>query len=291
MKTEVKKLDSVKRELTISVDGQVVKDKFSQVYEKLGKEAKVPGFRPGHVPRDILQKNFSAAAHEQVVRELIPELYGKALEQEGLEVVELPDISEVKLEATALSFKATVEVSPEIKLREYRGIPMTYAAVSVSADEVKRSIDSLKEMRKAEAVDEGFARSLGYPSVEVLEQTIQAQLFLQKENAQRQKLEAQIVEALTKGLELQLPESLVKRQTQETLESTKIDFALKGIPKEKIEERESQLRAEIEPQARAQVKVYLLFSAIAKKEGIAQDDQMMRRVMEFLLRHAQWKSE
>ena len=60
MKTEVKKIDSTKREVSIEVSGEIVKNKFEDAFKKLGKEAKVPGFRVGNVPRDILEKNFSS---------------------------------------------------------------------------------------------------------------------------------------------------------------------------------------------------------------------------------------
>jgi trigger factor len=122
MKTEVKNIDGSKREIAIQVNGDVVKDKFEDVFKKISKEAKVRGFRPGHVPRDILEKEFSSVAHEQVLRELIPDLYGKALEKESLQVLDLPQISEVKLDRSSLSFKALVEVTPEIAIKNYKGL-------------------------------------------------------------------------------------------------------------------------------------------------------------------------
>ena len=47
MKTEVKKIDATKREVSIAVEGDIVKNKFEDVFKKIGLEAKVPGFRPG----------------------------------------------------------------------------------------------------------------------------------------------------------------------------------------------------------------------------------------------------
>ncbi len=68
MKTEVKKLDSSKVEINISVEGDIVKNKFEDVFKKIGQEAKVKGFRPGHTPRDILEKEFSNLAFDKVVQ-------------------------------------------------------------------------------------------------------------------------------------------------------------------------------------------------------------------------------
>jgi FKBP-type peptidyl-prolyl cis-trans isomerase (trigger factor) len=72
------------------------------------------------------------------------------------------------------------------------------------------------------------------------------------------------------------------------LRQAKVDLALKGIPREKIDEQEKKMREELEPEANSQVKVYLILSAIAKKENITQDEHMPRRVMEFLFREANW---
>ncbi|MCK9604561.1 MAG: trigger factor family protein, partial [Candidatus Omnitrophica bacterium] len=112
MKTEVKKLDGTKREVNIEVSGDIIKNKFEDVFSRIAKEAKIAGFRPGHAPRDIVEKNYSKHAHEQVLKELVPDLYNEAIAKEGLDVIELPEISDVKLEANNLSFKAVVEVAP-----------------------------------------------------------------------------------------------------------------------------------------------------------------------------------
>jgi FKBP-type peptidyl-prolyl cis-trans isomerase (trigger factor) len=289
MKTEVKKLDSIKREISVEVNGDIVKNKFKEVFEKIGKEAKVSGFRPGHVPSDILEKNFSSQAKELVLKELIPDIYNQALDKEGLVVVELPDITDVKLDRTSLSFKATVEVNPQIQLKNYKGLTVNYKKIEVNPDEVKRNIDSLKESRKVDNVDDNFARRLGYPDTGELEKALERQIFLQKENQQRQKIEQDILQGLTKDLNIKLPQSLVNRQLQDLLQQAKIDLVLKGIPKEKIEEQEKELSQKLIPAAESQVRIYLVLAEIAKKENIPLDEHMPHRVMELLLREADWK--
>jgi len=291
MKTEIKKLDGTKREINVEVNGDIVKDKFRAVFEKIGKEAKVPGFRPGHVPADMLEKHFSSQAHEMVLKELIPDVYNRVLDEQKLEVIDLPHISEVKLDRNNLSFKATVEVSPQIPLKNYRGIAVHYQTITVSPDDIKRSIDSLKESRKATAADDSFAKGLGYPGVQELERAIERQLFFQKENQQRQKIENAIVESVIKEVNFTLPEAMVKRQLEDLVRQAKIDLAMKGMPREKIDEEEKNILGELRPQAEKQVRQYLALAAIAKKEDIPLDDHMPQRVMELLLREADWKLE
>ena len=64
MKIETKKIDSTIRELTVEVSGESIKNKFEGAFKQIGQQAKYPGYRQGHVPRDILERKFYSAAHE-----------------------------------------------------------------------------------------------------------------------------------------------------------------------------------------------------------------------------------
>ncbi len=289
MKAEVKKLDSATREIAVEVSGDAVKNKFEEVFKKITQEAKIKGFRPGHAPRDLIEKEYSHVAHEQVLRELIPEVYQQVLDEEKIEAVDYPQISDVKLERSSLSFKARVEVNPEINIKNYRGVKLSYSKSVVSADELKRNLDSLKESRKIDVLDDAFAQGLGYPALEELKSVMERQIAVNKDNAQRHDIEHQLIDSLTKGLDVKLPQSLVAKQLEDMLRQTKVDLALKGVPKEKIVEQEAALRKEIEPQARKQVLVYLVLASIARAENIPVDDHMTHKVMEFLYKNAQWE--
>lgn len=289
MKTEVKKLDSTKREINVTVSGELVKNKFEDVFAKVAKEAKVPGFRPGKAPRELLEKHYAGSVHEQVLKELVPDVYNQAIEAEKLDVIELPQITEVKLDRSNLFFKATVEVSPEIQVKNYKNQKVNFKRTAVTPEEIKRQLDSIRESRKAETLDDKFSRSLGYPDLAQMERTVERQIFLTKENQERSRIENELIESLMKGLEFKLPQSLVERQTQDMLRQTKLDLAMKGLPRDKIEEQEKVILEGITPEAKKQVKVYLVLAQIAKQENIPIDDHMPRKVMEFLLREADWK--
>ena len=289
MKTSVKKLDQNKSEIIVELDGDIIKNKFEDVFKKIAQEAKVPGFRPGHAPRDLLEKHYGAHAHEQALKELVPDIYNQAVDKEGLDVIELPEITDVKLTRENLTFKATVEVSPEIDAKNYKGIIINYKKIIVTADDIKRSIDSVKESRKIEKIDDSLAKALGYPNMQELEKCIERQIFLHKENQERQRIENEIVLNISKDLNFKIPQLLINRQLQDMLRQAKVDLALKGVSREKIEEQEKSMLASLEPEAKNQVKIYLILSAIAKKENIPLDGHMPRNVMEFLLREAEWK--
>lgn len=291
MKIEVKKTEGNKRELSIEVAEEIVKAKFENVFNRISQEAKIAGFRPGKAPRDILEKHYSAEAENQVLRELVPDIYNQAVDQEKLKVIEMPEIFDVKLDRTSLSFKAKVEVSPEVEVKNYKGIKVHYKKLAVAPDEIRRSLDAIKESRKLETLDDGFAKSLGYPNLAELEIFIEKQLFIQKENQQRAEIENEVIEAIRKDLDFKLPASMVKRQLEDLVRQAKLDLALKGVTREKIEEHEKKLSEQFQAQAERQVRIYLILSAIAKYENIADDDHMSQRVMEFLFKEADWQEK
>ncbi|MDD5107960.1 MAG: trigger factor [Candidatus Omnitrophica bacterium] len=288
MKIEVKKLDDVKCQINVEVNGEQVKNKFEEVFSQIAKEAKVPGFRPGKAPRDVLEKHYGTVVHEQVLKEMVPDVYNQAISAENIDVIELPQITDVKLDRSSLSFKAVVEVTPEITIKNYRNQKINFKTITVSSEEIKRQIDSVKESRKAEVLDDKFSRSLGYPNLAELEKAVERQIYINKENQERTRIENELIDNLMKGLEFKLPQGLVARQTQDMLRQSKIDLAMKGVPRDKIDEQDKLLLEGIEPEAKKQVKVYLVLSQIAKKENIPVDDHMPAKVMEFLLREADW---
>ncbi len=291
MKTEVKKVDATKREISVTIEGDIVKNKFDEIFKKIAQDAKVPGFRPGNAPRDILEKHYGSYAHQQVMKELVPDVYNQAVDKEGLDVIELPNISDVKLDKNNLSFKAEVEVAPDIQLKNYKDIKLDYKKIEVREDELKRNLDSIKESRKIDSLDDNFARSSGYPDLAALTEAFTKQIYIQKDNQQRQNMENQIITYLTKDVDFKIPQSLIKRQLEDLLRQAKLDLALKGVPREDIASKEEELTKELEPQAVRQVEIYLILSAIAKKENIVRDEHMTRKVMEFILREAKWNIE
>lgn len=291
MKVNVKKIDKTKRELSIEVSADIVKERFDDVYIKIAKEARIPGFRAGNAPRDMLEKHYSGVAREEVLKSLIPEIYDQAIDTEKLEVIDLPKISDVKLDKDTLFFTATVEVKPEINVKDYKGIKINYKDIEVTEEQVQRRLDSIKESRKIENIDDTLAKSLGYPEVSQLREALKAQIYIQKENEQRMGIEREIIQHLSEGADFHLPSSLIERQLKDMLSEGKVELALRGMSEDEIVKHEPKLNEQLKPQAQERVKIYLILEAVAKKENIPLNEQMPSRTMEFLLREANWQKQ
>jgi len=96
-----------------------------EVYKDIGRVAKIPGFRAGKAPRKLLEKHHHKVATEEVIKTVVSECYQKALEDADLEPVTQPEFGEIKFEeGKPILFEARVEVKPNFKLKDYKGLKL-----------------------------------------------------------------------------------------------------------------------------------------------------------------------
>ena len=81
MKTTLEDISTVKKKLLIEVESPEVDKKLDEAYRDLGKRAKIPGFRPGKVPRKILEGRFGNQVLEDVTKDLISETFPQAINE------------------------------------------------------------------------------------------------------------------------------------------------------------------------------------------------------------------
>ncbi|MGE5280284.1 MAG: trigger factor [Deltaproteobacteria bacterium] len=288
MKVTFKQKKDNKMLLGVEVSKELVRKKYDEVYARIGKDAKVPGFRPGKAPRHVLEQHHSALAREEVIKGLVAESYDKGVKEEQIDVIDLPEISEVRLADDVLTYKAEVEVKPEIQIKQYKGLKLKKDDISVSAKEVADAVEQLKKDRVS-LDDERLARGLGYRSFAELKECLEKQIFLKKENDARAKLEKEALDQLLKNSSFTLPKTLVDRRLHELEHQALHQMADYGMNEEQARQRVKEFTPRLTAQAEEQVRVYLVLEAVAKKEEVAQDDKMLNRTIELLFREADWQ--
>ena len=146
-------VEGCKHSLEISVPAEEVESETGKVVSSFQQRAKLPGFRPGKAPATLIRKQFQNDIRQQVLENLIPRFLDKRVKEEELHVVGRPDITKVKFDqGQPLEFTAEFEVSPEIELKEYKGLTVPYHEPEVTDDDVSKRIESIRE-RKAEYVN------------------------------------------------------------------------------------------------------------------------------------------
>ena len=152
MKVDLKKLPDCKRLLEIELSAEEVAPYFEFAYKELGKEAEVPGFRRGKVPFDILKKRFSGAAAKRAFENIILNVYAAAVREKSIVPVADPAIDtagKLPCEGEAFRFKATIEVWPEVKIDDYKGIVVEKEDFKISEEDV----DAVLEMEQQKNAD------------------------------------------------------------------------------------------------------------------------------------------
>ncbi len=148
MKVAVEQIEGCKRRLAVEAPADVVRQEWERAYGRVQKQARLPGFRKGHVPRSLVKVHFADDVRREVAEHLIPDVYRRALTEARLQPVDEPDLQDVKLEEGApLSFVAVVEVKPAIALGEYKGVSVQHQPKPVTAEEVAAALEHMREQQ------------------------------------------------------------------------------------------------------------------------------------------------
>ena len=141
MKASVEEISPVKRKLTVELDAEEVNRKIEDAYRALKSQAKIRGFRPGKVPRDLLERYYGEQVAQDVTKGLVNESLPMAFEQTNTYPLTMPLVENDALKkGQSFKYAAIMEVRPQIDLKDYM--------VVVSDREVD---GQLEEIRKANA--------------------------------------------------------------------------------------------------------------------------------------------
>ncbi len=147
MKVSVEEISSVKKKVTIEIPEEAVAKEIDSFYRELGRKAKIKGFRPGKVPRSILERYFKDYVKAEVVQKLIQETYPDALTETNLQPVSNPVIDSRELEmGSSFQYSATIEIKPEIKLEGYLGLNIQGTKEEVKEEELEERLRTLQNL-------------------------------------------------------------------------------------------------------------------------------------------------
>ncbi len=141
------KVETNKHELEIEISAEAFEAAVQAAYLKAKKNINVPGFRKGHAPRKIVEKEYGEGVfYEDALNAIIPAEVDTAVAEAGLELVARPDVevTEVSKEKGAV-IKAVCITKPEIEIKDYKGIKIEKSVKTVSDDDVDHEIDHIRQ--------------------------------------------------------------------------------------------------------------------------------------------------
>jgi trigger factor len=155
--------------LSVVVPAEEVSHAIEEAYKDVQRRARMPGFRQGKAPMELIKKNFAGQALEHGINELLRETVHHALETEKIVPLAAPAVDKVDYhDGKPLKYEIKVECAPEVELKEYKGLPVVKKSAAVSDADVAQRLDALRENNaklapsEAETVADGLFASVDY---------------------------------------------------------------------------------------------------------------------------------
>lgn len=146
MKVKVESAGACRKLLHIEVPRAAVAAEYKKVARAYAREVRIPGFRPGRAPLDVVERRYERNIIQETRDFLVPRCYREALEQEKLKPVAVIKVSDEMLAKDQdFSFDVILDVEPEFQLPTYKGIILKANKVETSDQDVDRALDGLRD--------------------------------------------------------------------------------------------------------------------------------------------------
>ena len=147
VKVEIKKQKDNEIKLNIEMDKVKVNSSLDKVYNDTSYQVKIPGFRKGRIPKNILNLHLGKEYfYDKTAEKLIPECYLEAINKNNIHPINQPEIEVIQIEEDKpLIFEATVQIKPEVKLGSFDKITIQKEDVKVESTDVNNEIKRIQE--------------------------------------------------------------------------------------------------------------------------------------------------
>ncbi len=144
-------LSPIRKAIEVEIPADRVTNEAQRVTSEFSRHAKLPGFRPGKIPANVIRSRFAKEIQEEVISRLLPLSFREAIADKGVEPVGDPELESLDpyIEGAPVKYKAKFEVKPQIDLREFRGIEVDDTKVEVTDKDVDDMIERLREQASA----------------------------------------------------------------------------------------------------------------------------------------------
>ncbi len=145
------------KKIVIKIEGDEWTKLVDAAFNKANKKAKIPGFRPGHAPKDVYVKHYGMESlYYDASNGAVEVAYDKMLEKNSdLKIVAQPTVDILNIGETGVEFEFTLTLKPEVVLGKYKGLKAKKPKVKVTKEEIEHSIEHMREHYKENIVKDG----------------------------------------------------------------------------------------------------------------------------------------
>ena len=146
MKVEVENQPPGMATLRIELPPEDVRKEWDAIASNYSRYARIPGYRAGKAPRQVIEKKFRKEIQDELTKALVSKSYHEAIAEKQLRVVTLADLGDVEFgEDRSMRFRATVVTAPEFELPEYKNIPVQLPETEVNQAEIDTAVERLRD--------------------------------------------------------------------------------------------------------------------------------------------------
>ena len=249
MKTELKEISEIGREVAVEISIEEIDEEFDIVYEKIARKTHWKGFRPGKVPRNLVVESYQKEAESDVLNNLVSKTYGPALDASGMKPITKPEVTVTHFTpGEEMRYTIVFDVKPVIDVKGLSDLVLTRPSSEVTEEEIQErlrdiqdkmaQLEPLSTPRKANSGDivlidyTGFREGQPLPGFEAKDFRIE----LGKKSV-LEELETAILEMMPeekKRISLTLPEEFANKTLAGQV--IELDVALKEIKTKKLPE-------------------------------------------------------
>jgi trigger factor len=194
LKVNVTKDKAWKRVVEIEIPVEKVKGEFDSVYQEYQRKVRIPGFRKGKAPLEMIKSRYKEKVTKDVLDKLLPEAYEDAVKQSNLTPLTLPILKEEIdfKEGLPLQFKVLIEIRPEIELKDFKGLQLKKKIIQITEGHVQNALNYLQDKNaelhsvEREAKDGDFLtvdlEEISGEESKAKKKTENQQIWLKKEN-------------------------------------------------------------------------------------------------------------
>ncbi len=148
MTVEIVEVSSCKRNLAVEVPPQEVDKEVDSLAREYARNAKVPGFRPGKVPLNIIRQRYGTDLLKDATQNLIERCWKSALSEHNLHPLAQPVVKELENKpGNPLKFTVSFEVFPQLEIKDYKGLPATLSSPEITEEDVNQALQNLREQQ------------------------------------------------------------------------------------------------------------------------------------------------
>ena len=279
--------------LTIHLKPEAIQPVREAVVRDVQREATIAGFRKGKAPTALVEQQHPKQIREETVRRLTRQVVDHVTTERQLKPIGPFEVTKLAFDdATGFDLEAQVEVEPDFTLGDYRRLPMASKPVTVSPEDVAQALAKLQESaaqlvpvgegqpkeKQVPALDDGFAKDVGFETLEALKAHLDAKLREQRAAEIHAQQEQALCDALLARHQFEVPTGLVARQVERLTRDFQARLLLSGMGEDQVQGELAKYTEQLRTNATRLVKLTFLLERIAKAEQVSviQDEVVQR---------------